>query len=110
MMCLWHGQTLEKMGVTQISGIDVSKDDVVPLLAEKLGETKLDAVINNAGVLKFEEYVHHLNPRLVCTHACALMLSLRADCNMTHVAVLYECCVHDLCVHVCCVQLGFVEL
>lgn len=49
-------EALTKMGVRVITGIDVGSDAVVTALPEKLGDVKLDLVINNAGVLSVENF------------------------------------------------------
>lgn len=46
-------QALGKVGVHKvITGIDVTNSDSLAALGEHLGETKIDLLVNNAGVLE----------------------------------------------------------
>lgn len=51
-VCRKASSELDELGVRVESGIDVTSDDAVATLVERLGETKLDLVFLNAGVLK----------------------------------------------------------
>lgn len=50
-VCRKKSPELAAVGVRVIEGIDVSDDDSVALLGEKLGGEKIDLLINNAGIL-----------------------------------------------------------
>ncbi len=51
-VCRKPSAELERLGVRIESGVDVSRDDDVAGLAERLEGTQLDLVINNAGILR----------------------------------------------------------
>jgi NAD(P)-dependent dehydrogenase (short-subunit alcohol dehydrogenase family) len=53
-VCRNSNRDLEQPGIEVIDGIDVADDAIVSLLAEKLGNRKIDILINNAGILSSE--------------------------------------------------------
>ena len=52
--CRHSSSELENLGVNIIEGIDVASAEAVKNLAQALSDTKIDLLINNAGVLKNE--------------------------------------------------------
>ncbi len=55
-VCRAASDELQQTGVRIIDGIDVSDGDAVDALARKLGKTRLDILINNAGILRSESF------------------------------------------------------
>lgn len=55
-VCRAASEELQQAGVRIIDGIDVSDGDSVAALARKLGRTRLDILINNAGILRSESF------------------------------------------------------
>ncbi|MFP6685930.1 MAG: SDR family oxidoreductase [Polyangiaceae bacterium] len=53
-LCRQSSAPLEALGVRVETGIDVSRDDVIPLLRERLTGTSIDVLVNNAGILSSE--------------------------------------------------------
>lgn len=53
--CRHESEELSKLGVEVASGVDVTSDKSVNLLAEKLKGRSLDLLINNAGLLSHED-------------------------------------------------------
>lgn len=53
-VCRKPSAALEGLGVRVESGVDVSSAEGVASLAERLGETRIDLLINNAGILRRE--------------------------------------------------------
>jgi NAD(P)-dependent dehydrogenase (short-subunit alcohol dehydrogenase family) len=53
-VCRNPSAELEGLGVRVESGVDVSSADGVGSLAQRLGETRIDLLINNAGILRRE--------------------------------------------------------
>jgi NAD(P)-dependent dehydrogenase (short-subunit alcohol dehydrogenase family) len=53
-LCRQSSAPLETLGVRVETGIDVSRDDVIPLLRERLAGTSIDVLVNNAGILSSE--------------------------------------------------------
>lgn len=58
--CREPSPALMESGATVITGIDVTKPDSLELLADKLANTRIDLLINNAGILR-DEVLGHLN-------------------------------------------------
>ncbi len=54
--CRHEAPELEKLGVEVASGVDVTSDKSINLLAEKLKGRTLDVLINNAGLLADESF------------------------------------------------------
>ena len=50
-VCRSSSPELEQLGVQTISGIDVTDDDSLAKLNQQLGDTDIDILINNAGIL-----------------------------------------------------------
>ncbi len=55
-VCRAASKELQMSGVKIIDGIDVSDGDSVDALAQELGDTRLDILINNAGILRSESF------------------------------------------------------
>jgi NAD(P)-dependent dehydrogenase (short-subunit alcohol dehydrogenase family) len=55
-VCRQAGEDLRKLGIRVIDGIDVSAGDSVELLKAKLGNERLDILINNAGILHHDSF------------------------------------------------------
>ncbi len=55
-VCRTPSDELKRAGVQVVDGIDVSSGDSVDDLARKLGDTRLDILINNAGILRSESF------------------------------------------------------
>ncbi|GAB4567312.1 MAG: SDR family oxidoreductase [Haliangiales bacterium] len=53
-VCRAASEALGELGVEVQAGVDVGSDDDVKALDQKLGDTKLDIVINNAGIMSQE--------------------------------------------------------
>lgn len=53
-LCRQSSVPLEELGIRVETGIDVSQDDVIPLLRERLAGTSIDVLVNNAGILSSE--------------------------------------------------------
>ncbi len=53
-LCRKSSEELDALGVRVETGIDVGRDDAVPLLRERLANTDIDVLINNAGILTRE--------------------------------------------------------
>jgi NAD(P)-dependent dehydrogenase (short-subunit alcohol dehydrogenase family) len=51
-VCRQPSQELEKLGVSIESGVDVTSDDSVAKLAQRLAGTTIDVLINNAGIIE----------------------------------------------------------
>ena len=58
--CREPSPALMESGATVITGIDVTKPDSLELLTDKLAHTRIDLLINNAGILR-NEVLGHLN-------------------------------------------------
>jgi NAD(P)-dependent dehydrogenase (short-subunit alcohol dehydrogenase family) len=52
--CRTAGPEIDSLGIEVIDGVDVSVPGDVESLAERLGDTRIDVLINNAGVLRNE--------------------------------------------------------
>lgn len=52
--CRRSSEQLDALGVTVQAGVDVADDASIRALADRLGDTSLDLVINNAGLLAME--------------------------------------------------------
>jgi NAD(P)-dependent dehydrogenase (short-subunit alcohol dehydrogenase family) len=52
--CRTPSPALEALGVRVEPGVDVGSDEAVAALDQRLGDTKLDILINNAGILTLE--------------------------------------------------------
>src|SRR5512140_1036309 len=50
--CRASSPELDKLGVRVEAGVDVTRDDSVRALAQRLAGTKIDVLVNNAGVLE----------------------------------------------------------
>ncbi|MGB2247423.1 MAG: SDR family oxidoreductase [Alcanivorax sediminis] len=59
--CREPSAVLDKLGVEMIDGIDVSRDDGVTNLRSGLGDTRVDVLFNNAGIMCNEtiEHMHY---------------------------------------------------
>jgi NAD(P)-dependent dehydrogenase (short-subunit alcohol dehydrogenase family) len=55
-VCRQASEDLRKLGIRVIDGIDVSAGDSVELLKAKLGNERLDILINNAGILRHDSF------------------------------------------------------
>jgi NAD(P)-dependent dehydrogenase (short-subunit alcohol dehydrogenase family) len=53
-LCRQSSPALDALGVRVETGIDVSDDGVVEILRERLSDTTVDVLINNAGILRHE--------------------------------------------------------
>jgi NAD(P)-dependent dehydrogenase (short-subunit alcohol dehydrogenase family) len=53
--CLGDSESLRRDGVEVVPGVDVTSDGAVAALAERLAGTRLDVLINNAGVVELCE-------------------------------------------------------
>ena len=51
-ICRTESDDIRELGIRLVSGIDVGKDQSIPLLREALGDQKIDVLINNAGILR----------------------------------------------------------
>ncbi len=58
--CREPSPALMESGATVITGIDVTKPDSLELMADKLANTRIELLINNAGILR-DEVLGHLN-------------------------------------------------
>lgn len=50
-LCRRAGDALESLDVRVIDGVDVTSDESMAILAERLGDTRIDVLVNNAGIL-----------------------------------------------------------
>lgn len=55
-VCRRKSDALEELGIRVIDGIDVSNDEGVQRLRAALGDTKIDVLINNAGILRRDRF------------------------------------------------------
>lgn len=55
-VCRDASEELQMSGVTIIDGIDVADGDSIDALARELADTRLDILINNAGILRSESF------------------------------------------------------
>ena len=55
-VCRTASYELRAVGAELIEGIDVASGDSVALLAERLGDTTIDVLINNAGILRRDSF------------------------------------------------------
>lgn len=53
-VCRSSSPELESLGVRIETGLDVTSDDSVAALARRLGDTELDLLVNNAGIMTHE--------------------------------------------------------
>jgi NAD(P)-dependent dehydrogenase (short-subunit alcohol dehydrogenase family) len=53
--CLGDSESLRREGVEVVPGVDVTSDSSIASLAERLAGTRLDVLINNAGVVELCE-------------------------------------------------------
>lgn len=54
-VCRTDNEDLRKLGIRLITGIDVGRDDAMPLLKEAVGDMTIDVLINNAGILRSDK-------------------------------------------------------
>lgn len=57
-VCRRSSPELDALGVRVEAGVDVSDGDAVASLAERLGDLRIDVLINNAGLLSHESLEH----------------------------------------------------
>ena len=55
-VCRRKSDELDRLDIRVIDGIDVSVDDGVQRLRAALGDTKIDVLINNAGILRRDQF------------------------------------------------------
>lgn len=55
-VCRRKSDELDKLGIRVIDGIDVANDDGVQRLRAALGDTKIEVLINNAGILRRDQF------------------------------------------------------
>lgn len=55
-VCRTPSDDLQQAGVTIIDGIDVSDGESVDALARRLGDKRIDILLNNAGILRSESF------------------------------------------------------
>lgn len=53
-VCRHSSDALNELGLKAIEGVDVASDESIGILKDQLGGTKLDWLINNAGILSVE--------------------------------------------------------
>lgn len=54
-VCRSESDDVLNLGIRLITGIDVGRDDSIPLLKEAIGDQSIDVLINNAGVLRSDK-------------------------------------------------------
>ena len=55
-VCRHASDELQATGVRIVDGIDVSRGDGMPRLKAAIGDTAIDVLVNNAGILKSEQF------------------------------------------------------
>ena len=55
-VCRQASDELGALGIRIIEGIDVSSGDSMPALADALGDSRIDVLINNAGILRRDRF------------------------------------------------------
>lgn len=55
-VCRHASDELQAIGVRIVDGIDVSRGDGMPRLKAAIGDTAIDVLVNNAGILKSEQF------------------------------------------------------
>ena len=54
-VCRSQSDDVHGLGIRLISGIDVGRDDSMPLLKKAIGDQSIDILINNAGILRSDK-------------------------------------------------------
>ena len=55
-VCRAASPALQELGVKVLDGVDVSSEDDIAALADRLGEATIDILINNAGILRMDRF------------------------------------------------------
>jgi NAD(P)-dependent dehydrogenase (short-subunit alcohol dehydrogenase family) len=55
-VCRAENEDLMDLGIRIVTGIDVGRDDAMPLLKAAIGDQVIDVVINNAGILRGDTF------------------------------------------------------
>lgn len=55
-ICRQSSEPLDALGITVIEGVDVSTGDGVARMKEELGDASIDILINNAGILRRDQF------------------------------------------------------
>jgi NAD(P)-dependent dehydrogenase (short-subunit alcohol dehydrogenase family) len=55
-VCRAENEDLKNLGIRIVTGIDVGRDDAMPLLKAAIGDQIIDVVINNAGILRRDTF------------------------------------------------------
>jgi NAD(P)-dependent dehydrogenase (short-subunit alcohol dehydrogenase family) len=55
-VCRAENEDLKNLGIRIVTGIDVGRDDAMPLLKAAIGDQVIDVLINNAGILRGDTF------------------------------------------------------
>ncbi len=55
-VCRAENHALQSLGIRLVTGIDVGRDDSMPVLKAAIGEQIIDVLINNAGILRGDTF------------------------------------------------------